>query len=156
MNVIEAPNNLEVSNFSIFLAGTIDMGNSIDWQSKVIESLNDLNVTILNPRRKDWDSSWKQTIEDFQFFQQVNWELDALDRADLICMYFAPDSASPISLLELGLHAASKKMIVCCPDEFYRSGNVEIVCLRHNIPVLKSLDSMISVVRNCLETKFKS
>ena len=110
----------------------------------------------MNPRRKDWDSSWKQTIEDFQFFQQVNWELDALDRADLIVMYFAPESASPISLLELGLHAASKKMIVCCPDVFYRSGNVEIVCLRHNIPVLKSLDSMISVVRNCLETKFKS
>lgn len=156
MNVIEAPNKLEFSNVSVFLAGTIDMGNSIDWQSEVIKSLNDLNVTILNPRRKDWDSSWKQTIEDFQFFQQVNWELDALDRADLICMYFASDSASPISLLELGLHAASKKMIVCCPDEFYRSSNVEIVCLRHNIPVLKSLDSMISVVRNCLETKFKS
>lgn len=145
MNVIEAPNKLEFSNNSIFLAGTIDNGDSFDWQSEVIKSLNGFDITILNPRRKDWDSSWKQTIDDPQFNEQVNWELDALDKADFILMYFAPESKSPISLLELGLYANSNKLIVCCPDGFYRKGNVEIVCKRYGISLFDSLELMINL-----------
>lgn len=145
MNVIEAPNKLEFSNNSIFLAGTIDNGDSFDWQSEVIKTLNGFDITILNPRRKDWDSSWKQTIDDPQFNEQVNWELDALDKADFILMYFAPESKSPISLLELGLYANSNKLIVCCPDGFYRKGNVEIVCKRYGISLFNSLELMINL-----------
>lgn len=145
MNVIEAPNKLEFTNNSIFLAGTIDNGDSFDWQSEVIKSLNGFDITILNPRRKDWDSSWKQTIDDPQFNEQVNWELDALDKADFILMYFAPESKSPISLLELGLYANSNKLIVCCPDGFYRKGNVEIVCKRYGISLFNSLELMINL-----------
>ena len=145
MNVIEAPNKLEFTNNSIFLAGTIDNGDSFDWQSEVIKSLNGFDITILNPRRKDWDSSWKQTFDDPQFNEQVNWELDALDKADFILMYFAPESKSPISLLELGLYANSNKLIVCCPDGFYRKGNVEIVCKRYGISLFNSLELMINL-----------
>ncbi|WP_222621801.1 nucleoside 2-deoxyribosyltransferase domain-containing protein [Pedobacter fastidiosus] len=32
MNTILPPQNIPSNGISIFLAGTIDMGNSIDWQ----------------------------------------------------------------------------------------------------------------------------
>lgn len=38
--------------FKIFLAGTIDMGNSIDWQHEVSEFFSDREeIDIYNPRR---------------------------------------------------------------------------------------------------------
>ena len=45
-----------IENKSVFLAGTIDEGNSIDWQTSLISQIADLDVTILNPRRKIWDN----------------------------------------------------------------------------------------------------
>ena len=125
----------------IFLAGTIDNGNSIDWQAKVIEDLKDYDVTIYNPRRLDWDSTWKQEIDNPQFNQQVNWELDHLERSDLIIMYFLPGSQSPISLLELGIFY--KKMVVCCPDGFWRKGNVDIVCQKYGVPQFATIQDLI-------------
>ena len=92
----------------VFLAGTIDMGNSENWQEKLINKLKEQtkgalfakSYHIYNPRRTDWDSSWAQTFENPQFFQQVTWELDAMEKADYIIMNFLPDSKSPITLLE--------------------------------------------------------
>jgi hypothetical protein len=137
----------KVSNsIKIFLAGSIEMGNAVDWQTKVVKELNDFtkDLIFLNPRRDSWDSSWVQSIENEQFYEQVTWELDALDKSDYIFMYFDPNTKSPISLLELGLYASSRKLIVACPDGFWRKGNVEVVCERFNIPLLNNLDDLIS------------
>lgn len=125
----------------IFLAGTIDMGNSEDWQKLISNYINrtGLYADTLNPRRDDWDSSWKQEYENEQFNIQVNWELTNLENADLIIMNFEPLSQSPITLLELGLYANSKKLVVICPKQFWRSGNVEIVCDKYKIPVFSDL-----------------
>lgn len=151
MKVICAPDTLEINSPSIFLAGSIDAGTAIDWQSTVIESFATTDYTVLNPRRPDWDSSWRQDITDPQFKRQVTWELDALDAADLVLMYFAPGSASPISLLELGLYVRSKKLIVCCPDGFYRKGNVDIVCQRHGILQIPDIsEQTLCLVKNIL------
>lgn len=131
----------------IFLAGTIDQGNSEDWQKKVQELLKEKDqIVFLNPRRDDWDNSWDTQIENSQFYQQVNWELNGLDRSDFIIMNLLPDSKSPISLLELGLYARSKKIIVICPDNFYRSGNVQIVCDRFNIPLVKTVEDAVNLI----------
>lgn len=147
----KAPQQIENNGFtSIFLAGTIDMGNSTDWQSYVAEQFKDEDVNILNPRRSSWDSSWTQSFENPQFYQQVNWELSALERADIIILYLAEGSKSPISLLELGIHARSGKLLVYCPDGFYRSGNVQIVCDRYNIPLYKDLNELIYRTRKKL------
>jgi len=74
-----------------------------------------------------------------QFNQQVNWELACLEKADLVIMYFGPDSKSPISLLELGLF---KDKIVCyCPEEFYRKGNVDIVGAKYGFPIFENIVS---------------
>lgn len=149
MKEFKPPQQIESNGIkSIFLAGTIDMGNSEDWQKVIMESFYNCNVNIFNPRRASWDSSWEQTFENPQFYQQVNWELNALERADIIILYLVAGSKSPISLLEMGLHAKDGKLIVYCPDEFYRSGNVQIVCDRYNIPLYKDLSKLINRVKD--------
>ncbi|MEC7119524.1 MAG: nucleoside 2-deoxyribosyltransferase domain-containing protein, partial [Pseudomonadota bacterium] len=75
------------------------------------------------------------------FRQQVEWELAALEQADLIFIYFAAGSHSPISLLELGLHAQSGKLIIVCPEGFWKKGNVDIVAHRFGLPVFKDLNA---------------
>ena len=130
---------------SIFLAGTIDMGNSENWQSEVIKEFD--NVDIYNPRRDSWNNSWIQEFSNPQFYQQVMWELDALEKADFIVLNLLPESKSPISLLELGLFAKSRKIFVCCPDDFYRSGNIQIVCDKYNIPLFKNFSELITFLK---------
>jgi hypothetical protein len=140
----DIPDELWLSHTTIFLAGTIDMGDSEDWQSK-FEKLGD-EFLLINPRRTDWDSSWhKDSVE---FKRQVNWELDNLERCDIIVMNFEPHSKSPISLLELGLFIGHGKMYVICPDEFYRKGNVEIVCERYECEIWPSIQSVIEELNN--------
>lgn len=130
----------------IFLAGSIEMGSAEDWQTKVQTQLDSFNVDIYNPRRDDWDSSWTQCIDNRSFRTQVEWELDALEAADVILMYFDPNTKSPISLLELGLYAASDKLIVVCPDGFWRKGNVDIVCRRYGVKQYFTLDSAVASI----------
>lgn len=131
------------TKLSIFLGGTIDMGNSHNWQEdtiKLIESFRPKQYNIFNPRRLDWDSSWEQSFESPQFYQQVNWELDALETADYVLIYFEADSQSPISLLELGLMTANAdKVCVVCEDGYFRKGNVEIICNRYDIQMYENI-----------------
>lgn len=139
-------NNQEaLGEVSIFLAGSIEMNTAEEWQNHIQDTLMDLNVTFFNPRRNDWDSSWTDTSVVFN--SQVNWEMNELERSDIIFMYFSPETKSPISLLELGLHANSNKMIVCCPPGFWRKGNVDIVCTRYNIPLFNDIESAINGLR---------
>lgn len=133
---------------SIFLAGSIEMGVAEDWQSKIEEELKDYNVIIFNPRRDNWDSSWEQSIHNPQFREQVEWELDHLDKSDIILMYFDENTKSPISLLELGLYAASGKMILYCPEGFWRKGNVDIVATRYGIRQVHSMTELLVAVRS--------
>tara|TARA_R110000796_G_scaffold108862_11_gene220062 strand:- start:808 stop:1254 length:447 start_codon:yes stop_codon:yes gene_type:complete len=141
---IQSPNKIVVPEgySSMFLAGSIEMGIAEDWQKIVQKQLFDKEIVFLNPRRYDWDASWEQTIENPKFKEQVEWELNGLDQADVIFMYFDPATKSPISLLELGLHANSSKMMVCCPEGFWRKGNVDIICERYGITQFDSLNEI--------------
>jgi hypothetical protein len=134
--------DLENIGVTVFLAGSIEMGAAENWQEEITHKLSelDLDVTIFNPRRDSWDSSWKQEERNPEFNHQVNWEMNKLEECDIIFMYFSPNTKSPISLLELGLHAGTSKMIVCCPDGFWRKGNVQIVCSRYNISLYGNLE----------------
>jgi len=131
---------------TLFLAGSIEMGGATDWQNELVSALGPRNVTILNPRRDDWDASWRQSIEEPKFREQVEWELDGLERADLVAMWFEPSTKSPITLLELGLTARNEKLIVGCPDGFWRKGNIEVVCGRFGIPLAKQWAAFVAVV----------
>lgn len=128
---------------SVFLAGSIEMGKAENWQTKVTNALAEFDVRILNPRRDDWDSSWEQKKDNAKFREQVEWELDALDYADWIVLYFDPGTMSPISLLEMGLFAETGKLLVCCPEGFWRKGNVDIVCEKFGIEQFDTLEEII-------------
>lgn len=134
----------------VFLAGSIEMGAADDWQTSLTRSLASLAIDVLNPRRDEWDASWRQAIDEPRFREQVEWELDGLEHADVIAMWFAPDTRAPITLLELGLHARGGKLIVGCPDGFWRKGNVEVVGARFGVPVHPSWATFVAaVVRAC-------
>ena len=151
MKIYKPPTKPELKGRkSIFLAGTIDNGNSEDWQAKVQDVLSDLDIVVLNPRRDKWNPNWEQSIKNPLFKEQVEWELDGLDQVSVILMYFASGSKSPISLLELGLYATSGKLMVCCEEKFWRKGNVEIVCERYGIPLFEELDQALFSLRKHL------
>ena len=56
-----------------------------------------------------------------------------------------PGTKSPITLLELGLHAGKnpQKLVVCCPDGYWRKGNVDIVCRRCGVRQVPTLDDLV-------------
>lgn len=152
MRLVTAPEIIHpLENINIFLAGSIEMGKASDWQSNVIKEFKNENVTIFNPRRENWNSSWKQSIDNPQFVEQVNWELNALDFSDIILMYFEPNTLSPISLLELGLHAKyNNRVIVVCPEGFWRKGNVDIICKRYDNLQFNTLEEAVNYIKSKL------
>ena len=108
----------------IFLAGTIDMGNSRDWQNEIHRTFSKTGgrYILFNPRQEHWDATRPGEMD-----YQVRWELDHLEEADMIVMYILGSSKSPISLLEMGLHAKG-------------GNNVRITCEYYKVPMYDDLD----------------
>lgn len=144
---IQPPNPLIINKKSVFLAGSIEMGVAEEWQKTLTNLLKDEDIIILNPRRDDWDSSWEQSIYNKEFREQVEWELEALERADMIIMHFDENTKSPITLAELGLFAKSGKLVVHCPDAFWRKGNVDIICNKYRV---ERVDSFHGIYKKIL------
>ena len=137
---------------SVFLAGTIDNGNSLNWQDKTIIELMNLGINdieIYNPRREHWNPN--PSKEEMEY--QIKWEQEYLDKADFIAMVLLDDSKSPISLLELGLYAKSNKLIVFCTPDFYRWDNVRLTCEKYNIQLVESTHPL--VIANKIINKIK-
>jgi len=147
-NVIKAPGDTEGIEDGVFLAGSIEMCKATDWQKEIEDKLKDFDVTLFNPRRDDWDSNWEQSIDNPEFNEQVVWELDSLDKAKKIVFYMDKDTKSPITLMELGLHAKDSNRCVYCPDGFWKKGNVDIVCKRHNVPMVDSIDDLVKYIKD--------
>lgn len=80
----------------------------------------------------------------------MEWELAALEASTFIFVYFAPGSSSPISLLELGLHARSGKVIAVCPEGFWKKGNVDIVGAKYGMPVFPNVPSGLAYLKTKL------
>lgn len=68
----DAPNKDESSDksiFKVFLGGTIDNGDSVDWQHKIINTLKeredeiDVELHVLNPRRDNWKEDSNEWME---------------------------------------------------------------------------------------------
>ena len=145
--------DIDFSGVSVFLAGSIEMGKAKEWQNDFTNAVEHLPITVLNPRRDNWDPTWEQRESNEQFRTQVTWELVAQEKADVIAMFLQPGTNSPISLLELGLFAHSGKLIVCCPEDFYRRGNVEITCKRYGIRLITREEDFFPEVIKVLEAK---
>lgn len=134
-------------NTSIFLAGSIQMGKAENWQEKVQLKLKDLDVILFNPKRNNWNSDWIQSEQNDGFREQVTWELKHIEKSNIIFFYFDPNTKSPISLMELGYVAGKKDVIVCCPEGFWRKGNIEIMCTWNNIPLYTDINSALGALK---------
>lgn len=151
MKVIKPPQALRLlGKKSVFLAGSIDQGQAVNWQAEFEEALSDMNVVVLNPRRDHWDPKWDQSAEHEEFRKQVTWEMNGMKKASVIAMNFCAGGLAPITLLELGLHARSHKIIVHCPDGYWRKGNVDMVCERYGLQQADSFEDLIEKVRKAL------
>jgi hypothetical protein len=148
------PSRPTITTPSIILYGAIQ-SSSPDWQTSLSTSLSDIPIAILNPDRSDWDSTWVEDISFPAFTEQVEWEMDYAQIVDVIVFYFAPEALTPITLLELGMYAGTGKAIVCCPEGFYKRGNVQIVCKRYGIEMLGSLEELQERVRARLMEKLE-
>lgn len=149
MKHIQAPAFVSDKVATVFLAGSIEMGAAEQWQERAVRLLKETGYTVLNPRRDDWDSSWEQSIENEQFREQVEWELQGIENAEKVIVYFDPNTKAPITLLELGLVAGSKDgmdILVVCPNGFYRKGNVDVVCDRYGISQYETLEEACQAI----------
>lgn len=142
----------------VFLSGTIDDGNSVDWQSQLIRKLGTTELikeplTVFNPRRPNWGKLEQDVLE-----EQINWELDHQEACDINLMVLMGDSKSPISLLELGLFAKSGKLVVLCPETFYRFENVRVTCLKYDVTLYYknkdfSVDEIVEILADEIDER---
>lgn len=106
MKIITAPekivnNSTSTNTIWIFLAGGIT--SCPDWRTEVIAQLNknyatDGRITILNPRREDFNISDKT-----ETLRQIKWEYRAIKKCDIFGMFFCEsESVQPICMYELG------------------------------------------------------
>lgn len=90
-----------------------------------------------------------------KFHEQVTWELEHITDVDLVIFYFDPATQSPITLLELGyiLGLRSSDVLVCCPDGYFRKGNVVLTCNREGITVLDNFEQLVEATADYLNYK---
>jgi hypothetical protein len=146
--VINAPSE-EVARGvkSVFLAGTTTAVGDIDWRQKLSESLSEYPITIFNPNRPDWDSTWREDISFGPYREQTLWELNKQEKADLVVVYFHPATLAPVSLLEFGLSAhIPGKVIAMAPEGYQKKGNVQIVCQKYGIEFLDNIDKLDEII----------
>jgi len=160
IKMIKAPALLsenDNNSYKIFFAGSIDNGSAIDWQAKVFKDLKKLvnglgstklkqDIVCISPRRDNWGPPTEEKM-----IYQIIWELSNIDRSDLVIVYFADDSKSPITFLELGtLLANNKNIIIYCSDKFYRYNNVKITSEHYSKSITETykdfLDNIVSEI----------
>lgn len=152
MQTIYAPNyTVGAVSPTVFLAGSIEMGKAEDWQAQVTEMLKESEGTILNPRRPDWDNTWGTSPTDEPFRTQVIWEQYGICFSDIVFFNFCPGTSSPISLLELGTVLGRRsEVVVCCPKEFSRYGNVAITCEMHHVMCHNNLEVAVKHLKSSI------
>ncbi|WP_075342718.1 nucleoside 2-deoxyribosyltransferase domain-containing protein [Tenacibaculum agarivorans] len=116
-----------------FLAGSIDYTTAKPWRFSIIQK-NTRKIHFLDPTNTKHDQ-----LTDKAMKNHILWELNALEFADKIILNLLPEATSPISLVELGLYAKSEKLIVICPDSFYKSRYVHVLCEKYDVPLYKNL-----------------
>jgi hypothetical protein len=88
--------------------------------AKSLEEMNDLNLTLFNPRRENFPIDIPEESE-----RQIVWEHTMLEAADLIVFWFSRGSDNPIVFYELGKYIRSNKNILIGLDpEFKRHRDV--------------------------------
>jgi hypothetical protein len=138
---------------SIFLAGTTSATGEPDWRQTLVQALAKYPIDVFNPLRRDWDRTWREDFSDGRWAEQVEWELDMQDAADIVVFFFHGATAAPVSPLELGLCVRSGRAIVCALDGYSKRGNVEAVCGRYGAIFVRSEIELAAAVVNRLRMR---
>ncbi|RGP58871.1 hypothetical protein FLONG3_11352 [Fusarium longipes] len=150
--VVMAPQKPNLSNdtTSIFLAGTTTSTNEPNWRQSFTAALANFPIAIFDPSRPDWDSTWREDFSDERWAEQISWELDMQEAADIVVFMFDRVTDAPISLMELGLAVKTKQVIVCAHNEYRKRGNVDAVCRRFGAKMVSTenelLDGLIALL----------
>lgn len=118
----------------IFLAGSMDLDMVLPWRQEFINSFFE-TYNFLDPTNRLHGS-----LTNAQMKSHIIWELEALELADIVVLNLLPKAKSPISLVELGLYAKSRKLVVICPEDFYQNHYVKTLCEYYKVPLYRSLD----------------
>ncbi len=147
--VITAPEREpDTDVLKVFLAGAIDMGAAVDWQAQIIAMLGNIpQLILLNPRREAFTPD---TLD-----EQIEWELEALNRSDLVLMWFPANAKAPVAMFETGLFMQSGKLVVGAEPGFYRRRNLEMTCDYYDVKLWASLHDLAAEVawQHALRTK---
>lgn len=144
MKYIQAPTNYEPTQNekTLFLAGGIT--GTINWQSKLVEIIQDEDITIINPRQKQY----KENKEDAK--QQITWEHGYLKKVAAISFWFTEETLCPICLYELGTWSNSEKpLFVGINPNYKRKLDVEIQTklARPEIEIVYSLNDLAKQIK---------
>lgn len=142
MKVIEAPEVWELDlqeGLSLFLGGGIT--GCTPWRAEIIASLEDTDLILLNPERKDFD------VEDKSMsYEQIEWEFEHMRKSSGIMFWFCEETLCPITLYELGAWAMTNvPLFVGCHPEYKRAFdvNVQVGLVRKDVPIVYSLPMLV-------------
>lgn len=145
MIYVEAPEEFTGPGFCLFLAGGIS--DCPDWQKSATAALDDLNVTVFNPRRNNFP------LHDLNAeAEQVGWEYRHLRRVHLV-MFWIPESPithQPIDLYELGMLVGEGGPLVVGTDPGYvrRTNAVtQLALARPELQVHATLPDTLEAIR---------
>ncbi|MFC8661919.1 nucleoside 2-deoxyribosyltransferase domain-containing protein [Streptomyces sp. NPDC057199] len=118
-----------------------------DWQKTATAALDDLDITVLNPRRSNFPLHDPNAEA-----AQVRWEYRHLRRTHLVMFWFpeSPTSHQPIALYELGALVGEGGALVVGADPGYvRRTNVvtQLALARPEIEVHTALADTIEASR---------
>lgn len=109
--VVECPaqwdgiGTLSYKRLSVFLAGGIT--GCPDWQADMVKLLEQPNLVLFNPRRRDWPIDDPSASDG-----QVAWEAKYLLIANAVLFWFPEETLCPIALFELGRWMGHKPVFI--------------------------------------------
>lgn len=143
MKYIECPEEYKIAgDKSIFLAGGIS--NCNDWQEVAKNLLKPNNLTVINPRRADFDVN-DPNCSAFQ----IEWEHRHLKLVDAVAFWFPWETLCPITLFELGkVLSTDKDVFVGVHPAYKRKFDIEhqVKLMRPEIRIVNDLEELINQV----------
>jgi hypothetical protein len=137
MHIFTAP-DATPEKVDLFLAGGIS--NCPDWQQETLDTLQkDLDIVVANPRRTIYDDKANAV-------KQIEWEYEALNKAEVVSFWFPHETLCPITLFELGRfsHDKTKPTLVGVHPQYQRKLDIEVQLrlARPEIEIVYSLQDL--------------
>lgn len=149
MKIITPPSEFTgLDSRRLFVGGGIS--GCPDWQSNLLDSIKELDVVCMNPRREEFDIN-NQSIAD----EQIMWEYRHLRKATEILFWFCKETLCPITLYELGAWSMTdKKLFVGVEPGYVRDFDVrfQTKLVRQDVVVVDSLKLLSEQIREYYET----